>query len=328
VAASDPVRWGILSTAHINRLVIPGLQASPETQLLAVASRDEGRARAYADQWGIPRAHGSYEALLDDPEIEAVYISLPNALHVEWSVRALRAGKHVLCEKPLGRDPDAVAYAFDIALENGKLLMEGFMWRFHSQTTQLQLLAEELAPVQGIEAKFGFQATNPADVRLSRELGGGALMDVGCYCVSGARLLAGEPDTVAGTQVIGGEGVDVHFTGTLTFPGGLDADIECWLDDEVVDELLVDCEAGSIFVDDPWHGRDPVIAVTTPLERREVREPAIDAYQAEVENLSRAARGLEPPFLGREDAIGQARAIEALYRSAEADGEPMQVQKD
>jgi predicted dehydrogenase len=326
--ASDPVRWGILSTAGINRKVIPGLQASPETQLLAVASRDEGRARQYADQWGIPVAYGSYEALLDDQEIEAVYISLPNALHVEWSVNALRAGKHVLCEKPLGRDPEAVARAFEVAVEVGKVLMEGFMWRFHPQTTQLQLLAEELAPLQGIDAKFGFTATNPADVRLSKELQGGALMDVGCYCVSGARLLAGEPETVRGSQEIGGDGVDVHFEGTLTFAGGLEADIECGLDMEPTDELQVDCEAGTIFLDDPWHGVDPVMVVTTPIERREVREPAIDPYRAEVENLSRAARGLEPPFLGREDAVGQARTIDALYRSAELGGDPVEVARD
>ena len=322
------MRLGILSTAHINRLVIPGLQVSPETQLLAVASRDEGRAKQYAEQWSIPRAYGSYEALLDDPEIECVYVSLPNALHLDWSVRALRAGKHVLCEKPLGRDPGSVAHAFDVAAENGKLLMEGFMWRFHPQTTQLQLLVEELAPLQGIDAKFGFNLANPADVRLSKELGGGALMDVGCYCVSASRLLAGEPEVAVGRQVIGSDGVDVHFTGTLTFPGGLEADLECGLDMESADALEVDCEAGSIFLDDPWHGREPVIVVTTPLERREMRGPAIDAYQAEVENLSRAARGVEPPFLGREDAVGQARTIEALYRSAEGGSEPVQIPKD
>jgi predicted dehydrogenase len=328
MAALEPIRWGILSTANVNRYVIPALKASPETQVLAVASRDEGRAKQYAEQWGIPRAHGSYEALLDDPDIDVVYVPLPNALHVEWSVRSLRAGKHVLCEKPLGRDPAAVANAFDVAAEQGKLLMEGFMWRFHPQTTQLQLLVEELGPVRRIDAKFGFTASNPADVRLSKELGGGALMDVGCYCISSARLIAGEPELAAGRQTIGDGGVDVHFEATLTFPSGVEAWFECGLDMERVDELTVDCEAGSVFLDDPWHGREPLVVVTTPLEKREIREPAIDPYQAEVEHLSRAARGVEPPFLGREDAVGQARVIDALYRSAEAGGEPVQVPKD
>jgi predicted dehydrogenase len=206
--------------------------------------------------------------------------------------------------------------------------MEGFMWRFHPQTLQLQLLVENLSPIAAIAARFGFTITDPADVRLSRELEGGALMDVGCYCVSSARLLAGEPETVSGRQTIGGDGVDIHFDGTLTFPGGVEATFECGFDMEPVDELKVDCEAGSVFLDDPWHGREPVIVLTTPLETREIREPAIDPYQAEVENLSRAARGLDLPLLGREDALGQARTIAALYRSAEAGGEPVQVAPD
>jgi predicted dehydrogenase len=203
--------------------------------------------------------------------------------------------------------------------------MEGFMWRFHPQTLQLQLLVENLSPIAAIDAKFGFTVTDPSDVRLSRELDGGALMDVGCYCISAARLLAGEPETVVGRQIVGGGGVDVHFNGTLTFSGGVEATFECGFDMEPVDELKVDCEAGSVFLDDPWRGREPVIVLTTPLETREIREPAIDPYQAEVENLSRAARGLDLPLLGREDALGQARTIDALYRSAEADGEPVQV---
>jgi predicted dehydrogenase len=328
MAATDPVRWGILSTAHINRLVIPGLQNSPETELLGVASRDEARARAYAKQWHIPRSYGSYEALLADPDIEAVYIPLPNSLHVEWSIRALQAGKHVLCEKPLTRDPAEAERAFDVAAANEKLLMEAFMWRFHPQTLQLQLLVENLSPISRIDAKFGFTAKDPADVRLSRELGGGALMDVGCYCVSSARLLAGEPERVVGRQKIGGDGVDVHFEGELFFANDVHATFECGLDMEEIDELRVDGEAGSVFLDDPWHGRNPVIVLTTPLETREIREPAVDAYQLEVENLSRAARGLDLPLLGRDDAVGQARAIDALYRSAEADGEPVQIPRD
>jgi predicted dehydrogenase len=320
MAAIEPVRWGILSTAHINRLVIPGLQTSPETELVAVASRDESRAKQYAEQRGIPRAYGSYEALLADPDIEAVYISLPNSMHVEWSIRSLEAGKHVLCEKPFARDPAEVERAFDVATANERILMEAFMWRFHPQTLQLQLLVDNLSPIEHIDAKFGFTPTDPLDVRLNRELGGGALMDLGCYCISAARLLAGEPERVIGRQKIGGDGVDVHFEGELHFANDLRATFECGLDMDDIDELRVDGEAGSVFLDDPWHGREPVIVLMTPLETREIREPTIDPYQAEVENFSRAARGLELPLLGRDDALGQARTIDALYRSAAAGG--------
>jgi predicted dehydrogenase len=325
MAAIEPVRWGILSTARINRLVIPGLQTSPETELLAVASRDESRAKQYAEPRGIPRAYGSYEALLADPDIEAVYIPLPNAMHVEWSIRSLEAGKHVLCEKPLARDPADVERAFDVAAAHERILMEAFMWRFHPQTLQLQLLVDNLSPIERIDVKFGFTPTDSADVRLSRKLGGGALMDLGCYCVSAARLLAGEPERVVGRQTIGGDGVDVHFEGELVFANDLRATFECGLDMDDVDELRVDGEAGSVFLDDPWHGREPVIVLMTPLETREISEPTIDPYQAEVENFSRAARGLELPLLGRNDALGQARTIDALYRSAEARGEEIGI---
>jgi predicted dehydrogenase len=325
MAAIEPVRWGILSTAHINRLVIPGLQASPDTELLAVASRDESRARQYAEQRGIPRAYGSYEALLADPDIEAVYISLPNSMHVEWSIRSLEAGKHVLCEKPFARDPAEVERAFDVAVAHEKILMEAFMWRFHPQTLQLQLLVDNLSPIAQIDAKFGFTPKDPTDVRLNRELGGGALMDLGCYCISAARLLAGEPERVVGRQKVGGNGVDVHFEGELLFANDLRATFECGLDMDDIDELRVDGEAGSVFLDDPWHGREPVIVLMTPLETREIREPTIDPYQSEVENFSRAARGLELPLLGRDDALGQARTIDALYRSADAGGAEVSI---
>ena len=325
MAAIEPVRWGILSTAHINRLVIPGLQASPDTELLAVASRDESRARQYAEQRGIPRTYGSYEALLADPDIEAVYISLPNSMHVEWSIRSLEAGKHVLCEKPFARDPAEVERAFDVAVAHEKILMEAFMWRFHPQTLQLQLLVDNLSPIAQIDAKFGFTPKDPTDVRLNRELGGGALMDLGCYCISAARLLAGEPERVVGRQKVGGNGVDVHFEGELLFANELRATFECGLDMDDIDELRVDGEAGSVFLDDPWHGREPVIVLMTPLETREIREPTIDPYQSEVENFSRAARGLELPLLGRDDALGQARTIDALYRSADAGGAEVSI---
>src|ERR1700751_84313 len=138
-----PVTWGIVSTADINRKVIPGAHASEKVELVGVASRDPERATAYAEEWDLPRAFGSYEALLADPEIEAVYISLPNTLHCEWSIKALEAGKHVLCEKPLSRHPAEVAAAFDAARRCDRFLMEAFMWRHNPQTAKLgELVAE------------------------------------------------------------------------------------------------------------------------------------------------------------------------------------------
>src|SRR5919201_1727956 len=201
------MRLGILSTARINRLVIPPAQASPEVELLGVASRSLERATAYAEEWSIPHPYGSYAELLADPHIEAVYISLPNALHVEWSIRALEAGKHVLCEKPLSRHPEEVERAFDAADRAGRLLMEAFMYRHNPQTKRLKELVDEgaIGELRVVRSSFSFTLEELGNVRMRPELDGGSLMDVGCYCVSGSRLLLGEPELVAAQQVIGVE---------------------------------------------------------------------------------------------------------------------------
>ncbi len=315
----DPVKWGFLSTADINDKLLPGADASPDLDVIAVASRDLERARAYADERGIERAYGSYDELFADPEIEAVYISLPNSMHVEWSIRALEAGKHVLCEKPLSRHPEDVERAFDAAEQAGRILMEAFMYRHNPQTKRLVELVEggAIGRLRLVRAAFSFPLADRTNVRLNAELEGGGLMDVGCYCVSGSRLLAGEPESVFGEQVAAQSGVDELFTGTLRFPGGVLAEIDCGLVLPVRDELEAIGEEGSVFLDDPWHCRQPVIEVRRDdgTERIEL-EPA-DSYRLQLENMSAGVRGESEPLLGREDALGQARAIEALYRSAE-----------
>ena len=188
----EPVRWGIVSTADINRKLIPGAKESPQIELVGVASRTQERADAYASEWGIPRAYGSYEALLADEEIEAVYISLPNTLHTEWSIRALEAGKHVLCEKPLSRHPDDIAAAFDAADAAGRLLSEAFMYRHNPQTKRVQELVDERAigELRLIRSTFSYGLYDHDNIRLRTDVEGGALMDVGCYNVSWSRLVA------------------------------------------------------------------------------------------------------------------------------------------
>src|SRR5438105_2057569 len=187
--------WGIISTARINEMVIAGAALSDEAEIVAVASRDQARADAYAAEHGISRGYGSYEALLADPEIEAVYISLPNSLHCEWSIKALEAGKHVLCQKPTNHRPDAVKAVFDAADANDRFCMEAFMWRHNPQTKKLKELVDEGAIGQPrvVSTALSFTLVGDADPRLFREMDGGALMDLGCYCVSGARFLLGEP---------------------------------------------------------------------------------------------------------------------------------------
>src|SRR5919107_1683599 len=187
------VRWGILSTARIAQRIVDGAELAENAELVAVASRDEARGRAYAAERGIPRVHTSYDALLADPEVDAIYNPLPNSLHVEWTVRALEAGKHVLCEKPLSRRAAEVDVAFDAAERAGRLLMEAFMWRFHPQTEELARLVREgaVGELRYVRAAFGFDLPDESNVRWLADLEGGALMDVGCYCVSGLRLVTG-----------------------------------------------------------------------------------------------------------------------------------------
>jgi D-xylose 1-dehydrogenase (NADP+, D-xylono-1,5-lactone-forming) len=313
------VKWGIMSTAHINRLFLAGARDAEGVELLAVASRDRDRAEAYAREQGIERAYGSYEALLADPDVEAVYIPLPNALHVEWSVRALQAGKHVLCEKPLSRRPGEVERAFDVAERQGRLLMEAFMYRHHPQTHRLtELLADgAVGRMRMIRAAFGFVARGEANVRLSAALDGGALMDVGCYCVSAARLIGGEPQRVSAEQALGGDGVDVAFAATMRHTNDVIAHFDAGLALDSRDLLEVVGDSGSILLEDPWHCREPVIELRRDGGTERIEVERANSYRLEAENLSAAIRGETAPLLGRADALGQARAIEALYRAAD-----------
>jgi xylose dehydrogenase (NAD/NADP) len=320
------VAWGFLSTANINRKVLAGARESGAVDVVAVASRDQARADAYAREHRIERAHGSYEALLEDPEVEAVYISLPNSLHVDWSIRALQAGKHVLCEKPLTRREREAEEAFDAADDAGRILMEAFMYRHNPQTRRLTELVGEgaIGRLQLVRAAFSFPVQGEGNVRLNAALDGGSLMDVGCYCISGARLLAGEPERVYGEQVVEDAGVDVLFCGTMRFEGGVVAQFDSGLFLPHRDELEAIGDEGSLFLDDPWHCTSPGI-----LLRREDGEEAIpveaaDSYRLEIENMSAAIRGEAEPLLGRKDALGQARALETLYRSA-GEGVPVSL---
>ena len=323
----EPVRWGILSTANINRLLIPGLQESPHSDLVAVASRTDERATEYAREWGIPRAYGSYDALLADPDVEAVYISLPNLPHVDWSLRALEAGKHVLCEKPLSRHPGEVERAFDAAERAGRLLMEAFMWRHDPQTKKLARLVEEglVGEVRLVRSSFSYTIGSPENVRLSAELDGGALMDVGCYCVSAARLVAGEPVEVEGRQIVGESGVDIRFVGTLVFPSGALALFDCGFDLPFRAGIEVCGSTGMLFVNEPFHVADPGIRWTHDGVTEMLDVDPGQRYLMQTDNFSRAVRGVEPPLLGRDDALAQARTIEALYRSAESGGAPARI---
>jgi predicted dehydrogenase len=312
------VRWGVLSTARIGAAIIEGARQSSAADVVAVASRSAAAAAAFAQLHGIARAHGSYEELLADPDVEAVYIPLPNSMHVEWTLRALRAGKHVLCEKPMDRRPERVAAAFAVADAAGLVLSEAFMWRHNPQAAGVRELLDDgaIGDVRLVRACFSFSLAGDADVRLDPALDGGALMDVGCYCVSGARMVAGEPVSVSAEAVTGPTGIDMRMTALLRFDGDVLATIDCGFDIPPRDELEIVGSEGRLVLDDPWHCRRPQIVFERGTEREVMKLKPVNSYRLQLEDLSAAIRDRRAPLLGRDDALGQARTIDALYRAA------------
>ena len=313
------MRLGLLSTANINRAILAGAAKTDRVDVVAVGSRDAERAEAYAAEHGIATAHSSYQALLADPDVEAVYISLPNGMHHEWTMQALAAGKHVLCEKPYTRHPAEAEEAFDAADAAGLVLAEAFMYRHHPQTAAVARLVADgaVGRLCAVKATFTFPLHDLSDVRALPELDGGALMDVGCYCVSGIRLLAGEPEHVRGEQVTGTTGIDMAFHGTLRCADDVVGQFEASFRSPQRQSLEAVGETGVLVVEAPWRldwgGR---VTLRRDGETEVVEVEGADSYTRELENLADAIEGGAPALLGRADAVGQARVIDALYRSA------------
>ena len=309
------MRLGLMSTANINDQLLEG---APEgVEIAAVASRDGARAQAYATEHGIARAHGSYEALLGDDELDAVYISLPNGMHHEWTLKAIDAGRHVLVEKPYSRRAAEAEEAWDAAERAGVVVMEAFMWRHHPQAEAARKLVEDgaIGRLRTIRTTFSFQLTDLGNIRMAPDLDGGALMDVGCYCISGARLLGGEPERVVGEQVLGPTGVDVDFYGTLRFPNDVVAQFDASFTLPKRQRLEAVGEEGTLVLEAPWRsdwgGR-------VLIDGEQVDVPVTNPYERELSNMAAAIAGTAEPLLGRDDAVAQAKVIEALYRSAES----------
>lgn len=323
----EPLRWGILSTARINDKMLRGASLTPLADIRAVASRSSERAAEFAARWSIPDCYDSYDALLADDAIESVYIPLPNALHHPWTMAALRAGKHVLCEKPYSRHPEEATEAFALASEQGLVLSEAYMFRYHPQTRRLRelVVAGSIGELRLVNSSFTWPADAPGDIRLDPHLAGGSLVDVGCYCVSAARLLAGEPTAAAAEWVIGPTGVETRMVGSLRFANDvlLHFDSGFHLPDR--SHLEVVGTHGLIRVNDPWHCAVPGLEILIQDEPA-VIEPidVANSYQLELDEFARAVRGSPTSLLTRADAVGQAVALDALYTAA-AGGRTVQL---
>jgi predicted dehydrogenase len=313
MAAQGPLRLGIVSTANISEQLLGGAAETESIDVVAVGSRDVAKGRAFADRFGIPTVHGSYEEVLADPNVEAVYIPLPNGMHHPWAMKALAAGKHALVEKPYSADPADVDDAYDRAAKNGLVVAEAFMWRHGPGARLITELMPRVGDVLTIRTSFSFALTWETDVRLEADLAGGSLMDVGCYSISGARLAAGsDPVRVFGVATWGPSGVDRRFHGELEFANGAVAQIMCGFDTNARGIEVIGTD-GWFRILDPWRN-ELGHAVIVNGEMREYAP--VNQYRLELENFAAAIRGTSAPLLGRDDALGQARTIQALYRSA------------
>jgi predicted dehydrogenase len=323
-----PLAWGILGTARINRMLIPPLRVSPGNRLVAVASRERARAEAHAHEWQIERVHGSYETLVADPEIDVVYIPLPNHLHAEWTIKAARAGKHVLCEKPLALSVDEVDQLAAAAREAGVVVAEAFMYRHHPQTIKAKEILDSgaIGGLRFVRGSFSFPLTRPNDVRLRPEWGGGCLWDVGCYPLSFARfLVGGEPIEVWGAQVLGSTGIDETFAGQARFPGDVLFQLDAGFRSAPRAEMELAGSEGTLRVSHPFRPeREHPLLLTRDGRTEEIAVPGEDRYLLEIEDLAAAVRGERAPLVSLADSRANVAALVALYRSAR-EGRPIKL---
>jgi len=310
---SRRVRLGIIGTGSILDRFLPGARRSAAIDVVAIASRNPDRARAAAAARSIPRSFGSYDDLLADPDVDAVYICLPNSMHHPWAMRALAAGKHVLAEKPYSTRGDEAEAAHDLADASGLVLTEGFMWRHGPHALRFADELPRVGDLRTIRTTFSFPIESEQDIRLSLQLAGGSLMDVGTYCVNAARLLAGrEPIAAMGVAWPAPSGVDERFSGILDFDDGVVATLTSGFRSRHSSIEAIG-STGSLRLDDPFAGRATALVGSDGFE---AAIPLVDPYELELDHFAAAIGGEHPARIGRADMVGQARALGALYESA------------
>ncbi|HEY9054511.1 MAG TPA: Gfo/Idh/MocA family oxidoreductase [Rectinemataceae bacterium] len=323
----DTIRWGILSVSnHYRMRVHQQLEDSAMCEPLAIASRDAGKAEAEAARLGIPKAYGSYEGLLADPEIDAVYIPLPNHLHAEWVKKSAEAGKHVLCEKPFAMDAQEARQAIGYARSKGVRVMEAFMYRFHPQWTRAKQIVEsgEIGKVVFVQAHFAFNNKDPKNIRNMKEAGGGAIMDIGCYAVSSARfMIGGEPKRAICLVNRDPElGIDMLSSGILDF-GGAHAQFSVSTQAFAAQRIEVVGSSGKLSMQIPFNMYSDVpaeLSVTTSVSARTVQCGPAGQYRRMFEAYSASLLAGRPEPTPAEDAIANMEALDALFRSERSGG--------
>ena len=322
------LRWGLLSTAQINRALISPLRASERNELFAVASRSMQQAKSYAREWDIPRVHGSYEALLEDPEVDVIYNPLPNHLHAEWTIKALHAGKHVLCEKPLALSVQEVDDIAQAAKETGNIVAEAFMYRHHPKTLKVKEIVDsgELGDLQIIRGLFAATFNLKDNYRMAKEMGGGSLWDVGCYPVSYTRLIVGEkPREVFGWQVEGPTGIDETFMGQMRFESGVLAQFVCGFASPFRTSMEIIGSKGTLSVPVPFHpGASDKIHLQVGDDAETIEIPDQELYIGEVEDMADAVLLGKEPRMSLADSRDIIEMIVGLFESARL-GKPVML---
>ena len=322
------LNWGLLSTAKINRALIKPLNASKRTRLLAVASRSISSAEAYAREWNIPRAHGSYEALLADPEIDVIYNSLPNHLHAEWTIKALRAGKHVLCEKPFALTLAEVDAMSQAAHETGKVLAEAFMYLHHAQTLKIKEIVDSgvLGKLQLIKGAFTFTLTREGNYRWMEEMGGGSIWDVGCYPISFARMIVGaEPVEVFGWQLTGQGGSDESFFGQMRFKDEVHMQFDCGFRSPSRSFIEIVGTDATLNIPHPFKpGLKNEIHFIQNEKTQKIKINGGELYSGEVEDICDAILKNQPSLISLADSRGNIAVMLALLKSAKS-GKPVSL---
>ena len=328
---NKPLKWGIVSTARIAKnAIVPAIQASKLGKVAAVASRSLSKAEEFAHALGIPKAYGSYVELLQDPDIDAVYIPLPNDMHKAWAVQAAYAGKHVLCEKPIAMNAQECREMVTAAEDNHIQLMEGFMYRYHPRFSKMieMLRAGNIGELRMIRTAFTFNISYPNDFRHIPEMGGGALMDVGCYCLNISRQIAGrEPVSVQAQMYKGNTGIDLQLIASMDFGDNLFAQFDCAFNTTPRQECHIAGTQGTLDIPKPFvtNSERCQIIVNTEEDQKTINVKGANEYQKMIEHFARCVWGDETPLFPLKDAIANMQVIDALFESARDNGEPVRL---
>jgi xylose dehydrogenase (NAD/NADP) len=330
MANGKQLRWGLLSTARINRALIEPLKSSKNSSLVSVASRTREKAKEYSKAWGIPRFHSSYEDMLSDPEIDVIYNSLPNSMHAEWSIKAMELGKHVLCEKPIATSVEEMDSIISIAKKTGLVIAEAFMYRHHPQTLLIKQMVEhgDIGNIQLIYGSFCYTNTRSSDPRFNPDLGGGSLWDVGCYPIGYSRFITGqEVKDVFGYQITGPTGIDLLFSGQMHFFTNVIAQFECSFISPFKVYFEITGDKGRIQVPEPYKpGTRTKIVLEQQGQTRTIRVKGTKLYQGEVEDIENAILFGTPPRISLEESRANIVTIVTLYKSAQT-SMPINIEK-